>query len=139
MKARLLEPFGMTTRGYIWNETFATRAARPHDVKGRQRTTEAHATDVARYAAAGDLEATPTEYEGLLEVIRPGRPTRPPDHGEPEGDVSPACEGTERVGRLRPWMADRSHGKGEIIQHGGDNPGFHTLCRPSNGLSAPLS
>ena len=56
MKANLLEPFGMTTSGYIWNETFAARAARPHDVKGqpednRKRT----AADVARYAAAGDL------------------------------------------------------------------------------------
>jgi CubicO group peptidase (beta-lactamase class C family) len=35
MKTNLLEPFGMTTSGYIWNETFAARAARPHDATGR--------------------------------------------------------------------------------------------------------
>ncbi|MBA2353819.1 MAG: serine hydrolase [Acidobacteria bacterium] len=131
MKANLLEPFGMTTSGYIWNETFGARAARPHDVKGqpednRKRT----AADVARYAAAGDLEATPTEYaKFLLEMIAP----KPPDEFRlTAASLKEMCR--PHVKEPNPWGA-RGLGwqlvhteKGEIIQHGGDNRGFHAFA-----------
>jgi CubicO group peptidase (beta-lactamase class C family) len=34
MKQRLLAPLGMASSGYVWNDVFARRMARPHDAKG---------------------------------------------------------------------------------------------------------
>jgi CubicO group peptidase (beta-lactamase class C family) len=131
MKTNLLDPFGMTTSGYIWNETFAARAARPHDAKGqpednRKRT----AIDVARYAAAGDLSATPAEYaKFLLEVIAP----KPPDEFRlTAATLKEMCR--PHVKEPNAWGA-RGLGwqlvhmdRGDVIQHGGDNPGFHAFA-----------
>jgi CubicO group peptidase (beta-lactamase class C family) len=134
MKANLLEPFGMTTSGYIWNDTFAARAARPHDVKGRpEDNRKRSAADVARFAAAGDLHATPTEYaKFLVEVIAP----RPPDAFRLTAaslkEMSrphvkePNAWGHRGLG----WQLVHTD-KGEIIQHGGDNPGFHAFAAAS--------
>ena len=131
MKANLLEPFGMTTSGYIWNETFAARAARPHDAKGRPEDNRKRtAADAARYAAAGDLAATPTEYaKFLLEVMAP----RPPDEFRlTAATLKEMCR--PHVKEPNPWGA-RGLGwqlvhteKGQVIQHGGDNPGFHAFA-----------
>lgn len=131
MKANLLEPFGMTTSGYVWNETFAARAARPHDAKGRPEDNRKRtAADVARYAAAGDLEATPTEYaKFLLEVIAP----KPPDEYRlTAASLKEMCR--PHVKEPNAWGA-RGLGwqlvhadKGDVIQHGGDNPGFHAFA-----------
>ena len=131
MKANLFEPFGMTTSGYIWNETFAARAARPHDVKGRPEDNRKRtAADVARYAAAGDLESTPTEYARfLLEMIAP----RPPDAFRlTAASLKEMCR--PHVKEPNAWGA-RGLGwqlvhtdQGEIIQHGGDNRGFHAFA-----------
>jgi CubicO group peptidase (beta-lactamase class C family) len=73
MKANLLVPFGMAASGYAWNDTFEKRMARPHDQKGKPfDNNKPTATDVARYAAAGELRTTPTDYaKFLIEVIDP--------------------------------------------------------------------
>ena len=131
MKANLLEPLGMTTSGYIWNDTFARHAARPHDNKGqpednRKRT----AADVARYAAAGDLAATPAEYaKFLLAMVTP----RPPDEFRlTAASLAEMCRSHVKEpnawgARGLGWQLVRSD-KGEIIQHGGDNRGFHAFA-----------
>lgn len=131
MKANLLEPFGMTTSGYIWNDTFEARAARPHDVKGRPEDKRKRtAADVARYAAAGGLEATPTEYaKFLIEMIAP----KPPDGFRlTAASLKEMCR--PHVKEANAWGA-RGLGwqlvhtdKGEVIQHGGDNRGFHAFA-----------
>src|SRR5436309_4953102 len=71
MKANLLVPFGMAASGYAWNDTFEKRMARPHDKKGKPfDNNKPTATHVARYAAAGELRTTPTDYaKFLIEVI----------------------------------------------------------------------
>ena len=55
----------MTTSGYVWNETFAARAARPHDVKGRldavgssAATSVRHADDRLGHQEAANAPAT---------------------------------------------------------------------------------
>jgi CubicO group peptidase (beta-lactamase class C family) len=73
MRANLFEPFGMTASGYVWSELFEKRAAHPHDREGKSlpqnRTTVEHAT---RYAAAGALRTTPTDYaKFLIEILTP--------------------------------------------------------------------
>ena len=131
MKTNLLEPFGMTSAGYIWNDTFAARAARPHDDKGqpednRKRT----AADVARYAAAGDLACTPTDYATfLIETIVPKpadtfrltaaslREMLRPQAKEPD------AWGSRGLG----WQLVQGQ-HGVVLQHGGDNRGFHAFA-----------
>ena len=73
MTANLLAPFGMASSGYVWNDTLGRHAARPHDADGKPiKKGQPTATDAARYAAAGGLHTTATDYARfLLEVISP--------------------------------------------------------------------
>lgn len=73
LKQNLLAPFGMTSSGYIWNDTWEKHAARPHDVAGKPSVKgRPRAPDVARYAACGGLHTTPTEYaKFLIEIVDP--------------------------------------------------------------------
>jgi CubicO group peptidase (beta-lactamase class C family) len=73
MKRNLLTPFGMTSGGYVWNEQLARHAARPHDVHGKPfDKKQPTATDAARYASAGGLHTTSTDYARfLIEILDP--------------------------------------------------------------------
>jgi CubicO group peptidase (beta-lactamase class C family) len=133
MKANLLEPFGMKTSGYLWNETFAARGARPHSANGRPTPLRKRAeADVARYAAAGDLQATPTEYaKFLLETMRPT-----PADAFRLGEASrremlrPQIKATAIKSRGLGWELVQTD-QGVIVQHGGDNPGFRCFAAMS--------
>ena len=133
MKANLFSPFGMTVSGYAWNDTFEKRMARPHDQKGKPLdNNKPGATDIARYAAAGELRTTPTDYaKFLIEVIDPK-----------ESDAFRLNEKSRRE-MLRPqvkvgdssswalgWQIQHSE-KGDLIMHGGDNRGFHAFVGAS--------
>src|SRR5207248_827107 len=75
MRAKALVPFGMASSGYLWNDTIEKHMARGHDPKGRPSKLDRKPTgpSVARYAAAGGLCTTPTDYaKFLIEVIEPG-------------------------------------------------------------------
>lgn len=73
MKRNLLAPFGMTSGGYVWNDTFEKHDARPHDAQGKPfDKKKPTATDAARYASAGGLHTTPTDYARfLMEILDP--------------------------------------------------------------------
>jgi CubicO group peptidase (beta-lactamase class C family) len=78
LKSSVLDAFGMLSSGYIWNAEYEERVAQGHDENGRVRNPRRRATavDAARYASAGGLHTTATEYARfLLEVIDP----KPPD------------------------------------------------------------
>jgi len=136
MKARLLVPLGMTSSGYIWTQTLAARSARPHDARGSVMT-KAHpnAADAARYASAGGLHATIGDYArfmtGLLEPA-------PGDGVRLRGDtmemmVRPAVPVSERPLRSSwalGWQVLHTDA-GNVIAHGGDNPGFHAFAAAS--------
>ena len=127
LKANVLDPFGMSSSGYLWNADYETRAAHGHDSDGRVRSPRrrASAIEMARYAAAGGLHTTATEYARfMIEMLEP----TPPD--------------TYRLGRQMRDEMTRPHVKvdstsswalgwqvfhgpaGDVIAHGGDNPGF---------------
>lgn len=133
MKTHLLAPFGMTSSGYAWNDLFEARAARPHDEKGHpQDNRKRTAADVARYAAAGDLHATPTDYaKFLIEVINP----KPADAFRlTAASLQEMRRPQVKVDDLRSrglgWELVHSN-HGDIIQHGGDNPGFRAFAAAS--------
>src|SRR5262245_50707152 len=73
LKANVLVPFGMSSSTYTWNPRLGPRFARPHDENGKSFD-KPRRTDIgaARYASAGALMTTPTDYARfLVEVIAP--------------------------------------------------------------------
>ncbi|MCI0389928.1 MAG: beta-lactamase family protein [Acidobacteria bacterium] len=133
MKANLFVPFGMASSGYVWNDTFENHAARPHDPEGkpldnRKRT----AADVARYAAAGDLHTTPTDYARfLIEVINPKASDafRLNEKSRKEM-VRPQVKVDDSKSWALGWQIQHTR-KGDLIQHGGNNKGFHAFASAS--------
>ena len=73
MKKKLLIPLGMRSSGYLWNRHIEQHAALPHDSKGTLiRKPKPGPSDAARYAAAGMLLTTPSDYSRfMIEVMAP--------------------------------------------------------------------
>jgi CubicO group peptidase (beta-lactamase class C family) len=129
MKANVFQPFGMTSSGYVWNETFEKHAARPHDSEGKaldnSKRTEA---DIARYGAAGDLHTTASDYaKFLIEVVKPKaaddfRLTSKSwmEMVRPHVQIGEQYSQAWAMG----WKTLRFRGR-TVISHGGDNTGFH--------------
>jgi CubicO group peptidase (beta-lactamase class C family) len=139
MKANLLRPFGMTASGYVW-ETESPDAAAAHDKDGRP-TNRPGATRItaARYGAAGGLSTTAEEYARfLIEVIDP----------RPSDDFRLTRAGRDEMIRPRNKVGERDsyglgwgilhHAKGDLITHGGDNPGFKAFTVASVERKAGL-
>jgi CubicO group peptidase (beta-lactamase class C family) len=133
MKANIFAPFGMASSGYIWNDLFEKQAARPHDAEGkplnnRKRT----AADVARYAAAGDLHTTPTDYaKFLIEILEP----KPSDAFRLSREslkemLRPQVKVDDSNSWALGWQIQHTK-TGDFIQHGGDNKGFHAFTAAS--------
>ena len=126
MKSNVFGPFGMTSSGYLWNDEFAQRMARPHDKDGKpmdnKKSTPA---DAARYGSAGALLTTPTDYaKFMIEVIDP----KPSDAFRVkkttlEEMLRPQVKSGQGAWALG-WKIAYTD-KGDIINHGGDNAGFH--------------
>ena len=131
MQRRLLRPFHMDSSSYIWTEQLARDLARPHGEHGEpQAYHKAAALDASRYAAAGGLMTTPTDYaKFLIELIQPS----PAD----EFHVSKKSHAE----MIRPQFAFRDFdgysvswcllgcrivriAQHELIAPGGSNPGF---------------
>ena len=135
LKANVLAPFGMTSSGYVWDETLGRHLATPHDQKGAPLAKgKSTAIDAARYAAAGTLLTTPTDYaKFIIEVINPGK-----------ADAYRLGKGTRDM-MVRPHVKTNDEFKSSwalgwqvqesgVINHGGDNTGFHAhaLALPEN-------
>lgn len=129
LHTHVLQPLGMTSSFYVWEQRFADRIAGPHDNQGkpidRPRPT---AVLAARYGAAGGLTTTPSDYgRFLIEVLNPMR-------GD---DVRLAPSTREEMLRPQVKVSDDSsyalgwsivhHKKGDLITHGEDNPGYKAL------------
>jgi CubicO group peptidase (beta-lactamase class C family) len=130
MKENLFIPFGMTSSGYVFQE----RMARPHDEKGNMRADRMPtAVDAARYGAAGNLHTTPTEYARfLIEFIDP----KPIDGFRLSAaslkEMSrPHAKVNDSQSWGLGWAIEHDKVAGDIINHGGDNPGFKALTAAS--------
>lgn len=133
MRANLLMPFGMRSSGYVWNSTLEAHAARGHDLKGAPLPVRrASAVEAARYASAGGLHCTPTEYAAfLLEMMTPKAEDafrlRKSTRDVMIRPVVKVSETPIRSSWALGWQV--IHGEdGDLIAHGGDNPGFHSFA-----------
>jgi CubicO group peptidase (beta-lactamase class C family) len=127
----------MMSSGYLWNDTFERLAARPHDRAGnplnnRKRT----AADAARYAAAGDLYTTATDYaKFLIEIIAPKKSdafrlgtASLEEMRRPHVKVAETADYSSFRGLG--WQIGKSK-DGEVINHGGHNEGFNSFVEAS--------
>lgn len=127
LKANVLNPLGMSSSGYLWNSDYETLAAQGHDSTGHKRSPRrrASAVDAARYAAAGGLHTTATEYARfLIEVLDPRRSDAYRLSRQMRDEmIRPQIKVDSASSWALGWQI--FHGKsGDVISHGGDNPGF---------------
>jgi CubicO group peptidase (beta-lactamase class C family) len=139
MKRTLLAPFGMTSSGYVWNDTFAKHAARPHDSDGKPRAkAKPTATDAARYASAGGLHTTAAEYaKFLMEIVNPKESdTFRLNQKSLEEMVRPQVklDPAEKIDGADSWAlgwAIQERPTGNVIVHSGGQDGFRSLAMSS--------
>jgi CubicO group peptidase (beta-lactamase class C family) len=141
LKKRLLSPFNMPSSGYVWNDAWQRHAARPHDAEGKPLTKKKPtATDAARYASAGGLHTTATEYARfLIEVVNP----KPSDSCRlslatwkemlrPQIKLGPE----QKIDGATSWAlgwAVQERASGPVIVHSGGQEGFQCLTMASVG------
>jgi CubicO group peptidase (beta-lactamase class C family) len=126
LRTTLLRPFGMPSSGFIPEEALTDRLARPHDAKGAPiDRPKANAIAAARYGAAGGLVTTPSEYARfLIEVLDP----KPSDAfrltlESRDEMLRPQVKVADDVSHALGWQV--LHWKsGDVVAHGGENPGF---------------
>jgi CubicO group peptidase (beta-lactamase class C family) len=127
MRANVLAPLGMASSSYLWNETIETHMARGHDEKGEPKkgTGKPTAPAMARYAAAGGLSTTPTDYARfLIEVIHPKRNDAfRLRKASVKQMLRPQVKVNDSISWALGWQIQHTE-KGEFISHGGGNPGF---------------
>jgi CubicO group peptidase (beta-lactamase class C family) len=138
MKANVLQPLGMNSSGYLWHENLANRLVYPHDAEGKPMPVRKYTSaDAARYGSMGGLLTTAQDYARfLIAMLDPGK-----------GDAFRLRKETIAE-MLRPqikvqdgpgfsifwasgWKIAKTSELGELVSHGGDQPGFHSLAEMS--------
>ena len=132
MKAQLLVPFGMMSSGYVWIDAYDAHMARGHGLDGRQLDRKATARDAARYGAAGGLHTTASDYSRfLIEVLAPAAEDsfRLSDASRLEM-IKPQVKVSDSMSWALGWQVQHKT-NGDVLSHGGDNPGFKALTAVS--------
>ena len=127
LRRTLLEPFGMKSSGYGLEEKIQKLKASPHGGKGQALPQgKPSRTGMTRYASAGALHCTPTDFaKFMIEILNP----KPADEfrltrSTLEEMIRPHVKvvNGEWVSAWGLGWQIQSNG---LINHGGDNAGFH--------------
>ncbi len=130
MRATILTPLGMTSSGYLWNDTFERHAARRHDANGKPLDgSRPTGPAVARYASAGALRTTPTDYAQFVRAVLE------PQEGDPfrlnsrtVGEMlQPQVKVDDSVSWALGWAIRQTPG-GSRIFHSGGIHGAHCMA-----------
>jgi len=139
MRRNLLGPFGMASSGYVWKSSWEKHAAQPHDSAGKPSAkSKPSATAAARYASAGGLHTTSTDYaKFLIEIVR----HKPPDSFRLNAAslremLRPQVKlpDNEKIDGASAWAlgwAVQEHDSGNVIVHSGGQAGFRSLAMAS--------
>jgi CubicO group peptidase (beta-lactamase class C family) len=139
IRRNLLVPFGMDSSGYVWNDTFEKHVARPHDSSASPLAkAKPTATDAARYASAGGLHTTATDYaKFLIEILGPksGDAFRL-SRSSLEEMILPQVKLPEdgRIDGASSWAlgwAVQERPTGNVLVHSGGQAGFRSLAMAS--------
>jgi CubicO group peptidase (beta-lactamase class C family) len=130
MSDRLFNPLGMSSSGYVWNDEFARRMARPHDKAGQPSNNKmSSAADVARYGSAGALLTTPGDLATFMAAVIAPAPAD--SHRLSASTVAAMLRpqvkiegGTYPASWALGWQIFKN-GERDFLYHGGDNDGFH--------------
>jgi CubicO group peptidase (beta-lactamase class C family) len=127
MNRNILAPFAMSSSGYMVNETMERHAASPHDQNGnplpRSKSTGPAA---ARYAAVGGLQTTATDYaKFMIEVLNPKKPDTFRLTKETIKEMLRPHVKVDNGGYTSSWALGWQVQDNGLINHGGDNRGFH--------------
>ncbi|MEZ5401961.1 MAG: serine hydrolase domain-containing protein [Bryobacteraceae bacterium] len=138
MRANVLRPLGMGLSGYVWHAGIAKALARPHDEQGRPLPEPRYtAADAARYGSMGGLLTTAADYARFLIATMDPRPADSFRLGAPavarmlapqvKVEAGPGYEIWWALG----WKVAKTAEYGELVSHGGDQQGFHSLAEMS--------
>jgi CubicO group peptidase (beta-lactamase class C family) len=134
MKANVLLPFGMTSSGYVWNDTIENHMARGHDEEGKPSEISRRPTgpSVARYGMVGGLCTTPTDYSKfLIEIIDPkASDAFRLNNDSLEEMLRPQMKRNSQSSWALGWEINHTE-KGNFLRHGGGNPGFQCFVAAS--------
>lgn len=134
LKANVLTPFGMTSSGYLWNDTMEKHVAAGHDEKGKPTKLNRKPTgpSVARYAAAGGLCTTPTDYARFLIELVDAKPSD--DYrlkkATLEEMLRPQVKRNAESSWALGWEINHT-AQGDFLRHGGGNPGYACFAAAS--------
>jgi CubicO group peptidase (beta-lactamase class C family) len=133
IKANVLSPLGMTSSGYFWDEALEPRLARRHDASGApMRGFRPTRPAVARYASAGGLLTTPSDYAKFVNAVlepRDGDPFRLSRASVTEM-LTPQVKVDGAVSWALGWAVAHPPG-GDVIFHAGGTTGAHCLTLAS--------
>jgi CubicO group peptidase (beta-lactamase class C family) len=126
----------MASSGYVWNGRMDKFMARPHDEKRKaEKNNRATVEHVTRFGSAGELRTTPSDYARfLIEVINP----EPADPFRLTGETRNEMVRPHVDVPGYPFRSSWALGwqilhleEGDVICHGGDNEGFHSMAAAS--------
>lgn len=130
MRERLFGPLGMSSSGYVWNDRFERRMARPHDKAGQASANKKSSPeDIARYGSAGALLSTAGDLAKFMVAVL--APSHADAHRPTASTLSTMLRPQVKIegGRYPAswalgWQIFRN-GDRDYLFHGGDNDGFH--------------
>ena len=133
LTANLLGPFGMSNSRYVWDTASTPNTAAAHGKDGAP-TNRPGPTPIlaARYAAAGGLGTTASDYARfLIEVLdpKPSDGFRLTESSRAEM-LRPQVKVDDKSSWALGWQILHER-KGDLLSHGGDNPGFKSFVLAS--------
>ena len=127
LTANVLRPFGMNSSGYFVTDAMQSDMAAPHDENGKlipqSRPTP---PAVARYASAGALLTTPTDYARfIIEILDPGKHDNVRLKKETIDEMLRRHTEDVQGPYTSSWGLGWQIQDNGLFNHGGDNRGFH--------------
>jgi CubicO group peptidase (beta-lactamase class C family) len=127
LTANVLRPFGMNSSGYFVTDPMQPDMAAPHDENGKliphSRPTP---PAVARYASAGALLTTPTDYARfIIEILNPGKGDNVRLKKETIDEMLRRHTKVVQGPYTSSWGLGWQIQDNGLFNHGGDNRGFH--------------
>jgi CubicO group peptidase (beta-lactamase class C family) len=127
MNRNILAPFRMVSSGYAANETDKRHEATGHDRDANPfQKRKPSGPGIARYAAVGALLTTPTDYAKLMiEVLNPQEPDNFRLSKETISEMLRPHVKVVNGPYTSSWGLGWQIQDNGLINHGGDNQGFH--------------